>query len=51
MHLDSAVDFTDPDLPPTLFVSLHCVGIEAGSNFPKLHTAAALQFSLPVDVR
>ncbi|MDR5821423.1 MULTISPECIES: lipid A biosynthesis lauroyl acyltransferase [unclassified Caballeronia] len=33
IQLDSAVDLTDPNLPPTLFLGLHFVGIEAGSIF------------------
>jgi Kdo2-lipid IVA lauroyltransferase/acyltransferase len=33
IQLDSAVDLTDPDLPPTLFLGFHFVGIEAGSIF------------------
>jgi KDO2-lipid IV(A) lauroyltransferase len=33
VQVDSAVDLTDPDLPPTLFLGLHFVGIEAGSIF------------------
>jgi len=33
IELDSAVDLTDPDLPPMLFLGLHFVGIEAGSMF------------------
>ncbi|KMQ80581.1 Lipid A biosynthesis lauroyl acyltransferase [Candidatus Burkholderia pumila] len=33
IELDSAVDLTDPDLPPTLFLGFHFVGIEAGSIF------------------
>ena len=31
IQVDSAVDLDDPDLPPTLFLGLHFVGIEAGS--------------------
>jgi KDO2-lipid IV(A) lauroyltransferase len=31
--LDSAIDLTDPNLPPTLFLGFHFVGIEAGSIF------------------
>jgi KDO2-lipid IV(A) lauroyltransferase len=33
IQVDSEVDLTDPDLPPTLFLGLHFVGIEAGSIF------------------
>jgi KDO2-lipid IV(A) lauroyltransferase len=33
IQLDSAIDLTDPDLPPTLFLGFHFVGIEAGSIF------------------
>ena len=33
IQLDSAVDLTDPNLPPTLFLGFHFVGIEAGSIF------------------
>jgi len=33
VQVDSAIDLTDPDLPPTLFLGLHFVGIEAGSIF------------------
>jgi Kdo2-lipid IVA lauroyltransferase/acyltransferase len=33
IQVDSAVDLSDPDLPPTLFLGLHFVGIEAGSIF------------------
>ena len=33
IQLDSAIDPTDPDLPPTLFLGFHFVGIEAGSIF------------------
>ncbi|WP_233799650.1 lipid A biosynthesis lauroyl acyltransferase [Paraburkholderia sp. HP33-1] len=33
IQLDSAIDLTDPNLPPTLFLGLHFVGIEAGSIF------------------
>jgi Kdo2-lipid IVA lauroyltransferase/acyltransferase len=33
IELDSEIDLTDPDLPPTLFLGLHFVGIEAGSIF------------------
>lgn len=31
--LDSAIDLLDPDLPPTIFLGFHFVGIEAGSIF------------------
>ncbi|KAF1013592.1 MAG: lipid A biosynthesis lauroyl acyltransferase [Burkholderia sp.] len=31
IEVDSAIDLTDPALPPTLFLGLHFVGIEAGS--------------------
>ncbi|PRH33259.1 lauroyl acyltransferase LpxL [Burkholderia multivorans] len=31
IQVDSAIDLDDPDLPPTLFLGLHFVGIEAGS--------------------
>ncbi|CAB3659976.1 lipid A biosynthesis lauroyl acyltransferase [Paraburkholderia rhynchosiae] len=33
IELDSAIDLTDPNLPPTLFLGFHFVGIEAGSIF------------------
>ncbi|TDN68183.1 lipid A biosynthesis lauroyl acyltransferase [Paraburkholderia sp. BL10I2N1] len=33
VHVDSAIDLDDPDLPPTLFLGFHFVGIEAGSIF------------------
>jgi KDO2-lipid IV(A) lauroyltransferase len=33
VQIDSAIDLTDPALPPTLFLGLHFVGIEAGSIF------------------
>ena len=33
IQLDSEIDLTDPDLPPTLFLGFHFVGIEAGSIF------------------
>lgn len=33
VHVDSEVDLTDPDLPPTLLLGFHFVGIEAGSIF------------------
>ncbi|BCF87004.1 MULTISPECIES: lipid A biosynthesis lauroyl acyltransferase [Paraburkholderia] len=33
IHLDSEIDLTDPNLPPTLFLGFHFVGIEAGSIF------------------
>jgi KDO2-lipid IV(A) lauroyltransferase len=33
IQLDSAIDLTDPSLPPTLFLGFHFVGIEAGSIF------------------
>ena len=33
IQLDSAIDLTDPNLPPTLFLGFHFVGIEAGSVF------------------
>ncbi|HTI16041.1 MAG TPA: lipid A biosynthesis lauroyl acyltransferase [Trinickia sp.] len=33
IQVDSAIDLTDPNLPPTLFLGLHFVGIEAGSIF------------------
>lgn len=33
VQVDSAIDLTDPDLPPTLLLGLHFVGIEAGSIF------------------
>src|SRR5580658_5458101 len=33
IQLDSAIDLTDPNLPPTLFLGFHFVGIEAGSIF------------------
>jgi Kdo2-lipid IVA lauroyltransferase/acyltransferase len=33
IEVDSAIDLTDPDLPPTLFLGFHFVGIEAGSIF------------------
>jgi KDO2-lipid IV(A) lauroyltransferase len=33
VQIDSAIDRSDPALPPTLFLGLHFVGIEAGSIF------------------
>ena len=33
IELDSEIDLTDPNLPPTLFLGFHFVGIEAGSIF------------------
>jgi KDO2-lipid IV(A) lauroyltransferase len=33
IQLDSAIDLTDPNLPPTLFLGFHGVGLEAGSIF------------------
>ena len=33
VQVDSEVDLTDPDMPPTLLLGLHFVGIEAGSVF------------------
>jgi KDO2-lipid IV(A) lauroyltransferase len=33
IELDSAIDLTDPNLPPTLLLGFHFVGIEAGSIF------------------
>ncbi|HWX11476.1 MAG TPA: lipid A biosynthesis lauroyl acyltransferase, partial [Trinickia sp.] len=33
IQVESAVDLSDPNLPPTLFLGLHFVGIEAGSIF------------------
>jgi KDO2-lipid IV(A) lauroyltransferase len=33
IQVDSAIDLNDPDLPPTLFLGFHFVGIEAGSIF------------------
>ncbi len=33
VQVESAIDLTDPNLPPTLFLGLHFVGIEAGSIF------------------
>jgi Kdo2-lipid IVA lauroyltransferase/acyltransferase len=33
VHVDSEIDLNDPDLPPTLFLGFHFVGIEAGSIF------------------
>ncbi len=33
IQVESAIDLTDPDLPPTLFLGFHFVGIEAGSIF------------------
>jgi Kdo2-lipid IVA lauroyltransferase/acyltransferase len=33
VQVDSAVDLLDPDLPPTLLLGAHFVGIEAGSIF------------------
>jgi KDO2-lipid IV(A) lauroyltransferase len=33
IEVDSAIDLTDPDMPPTLFLGFHFVGIEAGSIF------------------
>lgn len=33
IQLDSAIDLRDPNLPPTLFLGAHFVGIEAGSIF------------------
>ena len=33
IQLDSEIDLTDPNLPPTLFLGFHFVGIEAGSIF------------------
>jgi len=33
VEVDSAVDLTDPDMPPTLLLGFHFVGIEAGSIF------------------
>jgi KDO2-lipid IV(A) lauroyltransferase len=32
-QVDSEVDLTDPDMPPTLLLGFHFVGIEAGSIF------------------
>ncbi len=33
IQVESEVDLSDPDLPPTLFLGFHFVGIEAGSIF------------------
>ncbi|SDV50311.1 lipid A biosynthesis lauroyl acyltransferase [Chitinasiproducens palmae] len=33
IQLESAIDLRDPDLPPTIFLGFHFVGIEAGSIF------------------
>lgn len=33
VEVDSEVDLTDPDMPPTLLLGFHFVGIEAGSIF------------------
>jgi KDO2-lipid IV(A) lauroyltransferase len=33
IELDSAIDLSDPDLPPTILLGFHFVGIEAGSIF------------------
>jgi KDO2-lipid IV(A) lauroyltransferase len=33
VQVDSEIDLTDPDMPPTLLLGLHFVGIEAGSIF------------------
>lgn len=33
VQLESAVDLTDPDMPPTILLGFHFVGIEAGSIF------------------
>jgi KDO2-lipid IV(A) lauroyltransferase len=33
IELESAIDLRDPDLPPTIFLGYHFVGIEAGSIF------------------
>ncbi|MGE8470840.1 lipid A biosynthesis lauroyl acyltransferase [Paraburkholderia hospita] len=33
IQVDSEIDLTDPDLPPTLLLGFHFVGIEAGSIF------------------
>src|SRR5580698_9843185 len=33
IQVDSEVDLTDPDMPPTLLLGFHFVGIEAGSIF------------------
>ena len=33
VQVDSEVDLTDPDMPPTLLLGFHFVGIEAGSVF------------------
>lgn len=33
VQVDSVIDLLDPDLPPTLFLGAHFVGIEAGSIF------------------
>jgi Kdo2-lipid IVA lauroyltransferase/acyltransferase len=33
IQLDSEIDLLDPNLPPTLFLGFHFVGIEAGSIF------------------
>ncbi|TKC83637.1 lipid A biosynthesis lauroyl acyltransferase [Trinickia terrae] len=33
VQVDSEVDLTDPDMPPTLLLGFHFVGIEAGSIF------------------
>jgi Kdo2-lipid IVA lauroyltransferase/acyltransferase len=33
VQVESEIDLTDPDLPPTLLLGLHFVGIEAGSIF------------------
>lgn len=33
VQVDSEIDLTDPDMPPTLLLGLHFVGIEAGSVF------------------
>jgi Kdo2-lipid IVA lauroyltransferase/acyltransferase len=33
VEVDSEIDLTDPDMPPTLLLGFHFVGIEAGSIF------------------
>ncbi|WP_320534997.1 lipid A biosynthesis lauroyl acyltransferase [Robbsia andropogonis] len=33
IQIDSAIDLANPDMPPTIFLGMHFVGIEAGSIF------------------
>src|SRR5260363_479285 len=41
VEVDSAIDLTNPSLPPTIFLGFHFVGIETGSLFSIIYCSAA----------